>query len=185
MRFAPTWPSSFRFPEVTQAIHRKAMGGSRLQENGISLEAGSTLEQLRQELGSGASYMFYDVDRMQASFGQEMAVVWENIPQDISRPGVYTVVCRPAGIPEWLAVELPEFQVSHSGCGAGPGPHIQEIFRMEETVAFRYFRQITGADEHPPAVLRGRRKDMAGCSGPCRAARRLSLPIWRRWRAWR
>ncbi len=133
------------FPEVTQAIHRKAMGDVRLQENGISLEAGSTLEQLRQELGSGASYMFYDVDRMQASFGQEMAVVWENIPQDISRPGVYTVVCRPAGIPEWLAVELPEFQVPIRVVEPGR-PHIQEIFRMEETVAFRYFRQITGAE---------------------------------------
>ena len=133
------------FPEVTQAIHRKAMGDARLQENGISLEAGSTLEQLRQELGSGASYMFYDVDRMQASFGQEMAVVWENIPQDISRPGVYTVVCRPAGIPEWLAVELPEFQVPIRVVEPGR-PHIQEIFRMEETVAFRYFRQITGAE---------------------------------------
>ncbi len=133
------------FPEVTQAIHRKAMGDARLQENGISLEAGSTLEQLRQELGSGASYMFYDVDRMQASFGQEMAVVWENIPQDISRPGVYTVVCRPAGIPEWLAVELPEFQVPIRVVEPGR-PHIQEIFRMEETVAFRYFRQITEAE---------------------------------------
>lgn len=133
------------FPEVTQAIHRKAMGDARLQENGISLEAGSTLEQLRQELGSGASYIFYDVDRTQASFGQEIAVVWENIPQDISRPGVYTVVCRPAGIPEWLTVELPEFQVPIRVVEPGR-PHIQEIFRMEETVAFRYFRQITGAE---------------------------------------
>ena len=133
------------FPEVTQAIHRKAMGDARLQENGISLEAGSTLEQLRQGLGSGASYIFYDVDRTQASFGQEMAVVWENIPQDISRPGVYTVVCRPAGIPDWLAVELPEFQVPIRVVEPGR-PHIQEIFRMEETVAFRYFRQITGAE---------------------------------------
>lgn len=133
------------FLEGTQAIHRKAMGDARLQENGISLEAGSTLEQLRQELGSGASYIFYDVDRTQASFGQEMAVVWENIPQDISRPGVYTVVCRPAGIPEWLAVELPEFQVPIRVVEPGR-PHIQEIFRMEETVAFRYFRQITGAE---------------------------------------
>ena len=132
------------FPEVTQTIHRKAMGDARLQENGISLEAGSTLEQLRQELGSGASYIFYDVDRTQASFGQEMAVVWENIPQDISRPGVYTVVCRPAGIQEWLAVELPEFRVPIRVVEPGR-PHIQEIFRMEETVAFRYFRQITGA----------------------------------------
>lgn len=132
-------------PAEARVITRKAMGGARLEENGISIAANSGLSELWEELQPEVYYVFYDVEGAEESISFAMPVSWENVPRDISSPGTFTAVCRPEAAPDWLAAELPDIQVPIRVVDPEK-PHIQEIFRMEETVAFRFFREITGAD---------------------------------------
>lgn len=132
-------------PAEARVITRKVMGGARLEENGISIAANSGLSELWQELQPKVYYVFYDVEGAEESISFAMPVTWENVPRDISRPGTFTAVCRPEAAPDWLVAELPDIQVPIRVVDPEK-PHIQEIFRMEETVAFRFFREITGAD---------------------------------------
>ena len=133
-------------PQGAQVIHRETKENIRLAENGWSVAAGTDIQEFYRSLPPWTSYTYYDVDGEVSSVSVDLPVTWENLPEDISRPGTYSMICRPGRIPGWMAAPPPEFEVPVHVVGAEQ-PHIKEVFRMGKSLAFVYFSKIIGADQ--------------------------------------
>ncbi len=88
-----------------------------------------------------ARYTFYDPSGNQDLWRWELPVTWEELPEDLTEPGIYAAVMQGYGLPDWLSIEIPEVKVPVYVVDPST-PHIQEIFRMGETVIFRFFSSV-------------------------------------------
>lgn len=133
-------------PEGAVVIKRKIYPARREEENGISIVAGSSREEFLEKVPQFTSLLFYDESGTAVNWTSNFWVTWSNLPDDLRNEGEYTAVCHPLLPHNSNRLPLPELHVPVYVVNPLK-PHIQEIFRMDDTVAFRYLNPVIGAEK--------------------------------------
>lgn len=126
------------WPDHASKVQWEVYCDTRISENGISVTAGRPYSEFYEKLPDEIPYIFFSPQKNK-KISSNLKVIWDNLPEDISVPGQYTAIARPlldAGDIRPPDTYVPIYVVS------AETPHIQEIFRMENTVVFRYLAQI-------------------------------------------
>ena len=124
-------------PEGARAIQREAVPGLRIQENGICVPAGASLED---ELAYFCiEYYLLDTERVEGADGYYPCVTFGNLPEDTSVPGEYQILCIPPPLPDWIPVPgIGPFEVTLH-IVAEDQPHIENAMIMWGAVGLQFF----------------------------------------------
>lgn len=133
-------------PDEAVVIKREIYPAGREEENGISIAAGSGREEFLRKLPNSVYLLFYDESGTAEDRTTLFSVTWSNLPDDFSREGEYMAVCHPILPHNSNRLPLPDLKVPVHVVNPSK-PHIQEIFRMGYSVAFRYLNPVIGAEK--------------------------------------
>lgn len=133
-------------PDEAVVIKRKIYPAGREEENGISIAAGFGREEFLRKLPNSVHLLFYDESGAAKDWTASFSVTWSNLPDDFSREGEYMAVCHPILPHNSNRLPLPDLKVPVHVVNPSK-PHIEEIFRMGYSAAFRYLNPVIGAEK--------------------------------------
>lgn len=133
-------------PEDAEMVPALVVPNNRMEENGICIAAGSSLEQLKAELTDyrNMSWRFFSEDAEVNCFYTTLAV-WSELPQDISRPGTWMMQYAPKGVPEWFPAELYSLEVPIHVI-APDQPFIMDAEDAGKSAFLRFFSPVQDAE---------------------------------------
>lgn len=134
-------------PECAEVIGREAVPGGRIQENGICVAEGESLDDVLSK-NALANYYLLDKERVVSITNYITGTNWTNLPSDTNTPGECSLVCDPIGVPEWMPIEgVTPFEVPLH-IVAENQPHIEFASRFGwHTVMLKFFSEIEGAEK--------------------------------------
>lgn len=134
-------------PECAEVIDREAVPGGRIQENGICVAEGESLDDVLSK-NTLANYYLLDKERVVSISNYITGTNWTNLPSDTNTPGECSLVCDPIGVPEWMPIEgVDSFEVPLH-IVAENQPHIEFASRFGwDTVMLKFFSEIKEAEK--------------------------------------
>ena len=131
-------------PEQSEVITREIYLDGRLDENGVSVEAGTDCQGLYDKLAPSASYVFCDPTGERKMWTRDFTLNWKDLPEELSEPGVYRAVIEAEGYPDWFFIEIPEIEIEIYVVDPKT-VHIEEIFRMEDMAVLYFLNPVEDA----------------------------------------
>ena len=131
-------------PEQSEVITREIYLDGRLDENGVSVEAGTDCQGLYDKLAPSASYVFCDPTGERKMWTRDFTLNWKDLPEELSEPGVYRAMVEAEGYPDWFFIEIPEIEIEIYVVDPKT-VHIEEIFRMEDMAVLYFLNPVEDA----------------------------------------